>query len=125
RFQVPAAAFHVEDRFLLAEQGFLADLHRGVAAAVQHQGLVAAEQPRGVDAQAEVAPELLRFPIAPETLHRLPVCQLYCWEMRPAFTIRVLDWPEALPFARPIREQVFVEEQKVSRAHELNEWSDC
>src|SRR2546423_6688911 len=44
--------------------------------------------------------------------------------MRAAFTIRVLDWPEALPFARPIREQVFVEEQKVPRELELDEWDE-
>ena len=77
RLQVPAAALHVEDRLFLAEEVFFADLDRGVAASVQHQRFVAAEQPRGVDAQAEVALEFLRFVIAPETLHRLPICQLY------------------------------------------------
>jgi len=45
--------------------------------------------------------------------------------MPAAFTIRVLAWPEALPFARPVREQVFVEEQKVPRELELDEWDEC
>jgi len=44
--------------------------------------------------------------------------------MRAAFTIRVLAWPEALPLARPVREQVFVEEQKVPRELELDEWDE-
>jgi len=44
RFQIPAAAFDVEDRFLLAEQVFLADLDRSVAAAVQAPGTYRAEQ---------------------------------------------------------------------------------
>ena len=37
RLQVPAAAFDVQDVLLVAEDVALADLHRGVAAAVQHQ----------------------------------------------------------------------------------------
>src|SRR5882762_2133253 len=40
--------------------------------------------------------------------------------MPAAFTIRVLAWPEALPLARPVREQVFVEEQKVPLELELD-----
>src|SRR5438445_7538036 len=44
--------------------------------------------------------------------------------MPAAFTIRVLAWPEALPLARPVREQVFVEEQKVPRELELDEWDE-
>jgi predicted GNAT family N-acyltransferase len=44
--------------------------------------------------------------------------------MRAAFTIRVLAWPEALPLARPVREQVFVGEQKVPRELELDEWDE-
>ncbi len=69
RFQIPAAAFDVEDRLLLAEQVFLPDLDRSVAATVQHQGLVAAEQPRSVDAQAEIAAELSCFPVVPQASH--------------------------------------------------------
>src|SRR5947208_13996599 len=44
--------------------------------------------------------------------------------MPAAFTIRVLAWPEALPLARPVREQVFVEEQRVPRELELDEWDE-
>src|SRR5437867_1232758 len=44
--------------------------------------------------------------------------------MPAAFTIRVLDWSEALPLARPVREQVFVEEQRVPRELELDEWDE-
>src|SRR5438046_7792014 len=44
--------------------------------------------------------------------------------MRAAFPIRVRDRPDALPFARPIREQVFVEEQKVPRELELDDWDE-
>jgi len=44
--------------------------------------------------------------------------------MPAAFTIRVLAWPDALPLARPVREQVFVEEQKVPRELELDEWDE-
>jgi len=44
--------------------------------------------------------------------------------MPAAFTIRVLAWPEALPLARPVRVQVFVEEQKVPRELELDEWDE-
>src|SRR5438552_10614515 len=44
--------------------------------------------------------------------------------MPAAFTIRVLAWPEALPLARLVRVQVFVEEQKVPRELELDEWDE-
>src|SRR5947208_16002450 len=44
--------------------------------------------------------------------------------MPAAFTIRVLAWSEALPLARPVREQVFVEEQRVPRELELDEWDE-
>src|SRR5882672_4367012 len=40
------------------------------------------------------------------------------------FTIRTMTWPEALPLARPVRERVFVEEQKVPRELELDEWDE-
>ena len=38
------------------------------------------------------------------------------------FTIRILAWPEALPLARPVREAVFVDEQRVPRELEWDEW---
>jgi predicted GNAT family N-acyltransferase len=38
------------------------------------------------------------------------------------FTIRVLDWPGAKPYARPVRERVFIEEQGVPRELEWDEW---
>ncbi len=41
-----------------------------------------------------------------------------------AFTIRVLAWAEALPLARPVREQVFVAEQRVPRELEWDEWDE-
>ena len=41
--------------------------------------------------------------------------------MHPDFLIRLLDWNEAMPLARPIRELVFIDEQGVPR--EL-EWDD-
>jgi hypothetical protein len=44
RLQVPAAALHVEQIFLVAEQVAGTDLHRGIATPVQDQGWVAAEQ---------------------------------------------------------------------------------
>jgi predicted GNAT family N-acyltransferase len=44
--------------------------------------------------------------------------------MSPAFTIRILSWSEALPLARPVREKVFVDEQKVPRELEWDEWDE-
>lgn len=41
--------------------------------------------------------------------------------MNRRFEVRVMPWPEALPLARPMRERVFIEEQRVPR--EL-EWDD-
>src|SRR5580765_3765342 len=38
------------------------------------------------------------------------------------FAIRILAWPEALPLARPVREKVFIEEQRVPRELEWDEW---
>ena len=67
--EIPAAAFHVEDVLVLAEEILLAQLDRGIAAAVQDQRLVAAQQPRGIDARPERAAELRRFGVAPETFH--------------------------------------------------------
>ncbi len=44
--------------------------------------------------------------------------------MSPAFAIRILPWSEALPLARPVREKVFVEEQRVPRELEWDEWDE-
>ena len=40
------------------------------------------------------------------------------------FTIRILAWPDALPLARPVRERVFIEEQKVPQELEWDEWDE-
>ena len=42
--------------------------------------------------------------------------------MPAAFTIRILSWPDAAGLARPIRERVFVIEQRVPRELEWDEW---
>src|SRR2546428_13490581 len=44
--------------------------------------------------------------------------------MRATFTISILAWDKALPLARPVREEVFVEEQRVPREIELDEWDE-
>ena len=44
--------------------------------------------------------------------------------MPPPFTVRIMVWREALPLARPVREKVFVEEQKVPRELEWDEWDE-
>ena len=44
--------------------------------------------------------------------------------MRATFTISILAWDKALPLARPVREQVFVAEQKVPLELELDEWDE-
>src|SRR6266852_4992211 len=44
--------------------------------------------------------------------------------MRATFTISILAWDKALPLARPVREQVFVAEQKVPLELEWDERSD-
>lgn len=41
-----------------------------------------------------------------------------------AFTVRILSWSEALPLARPVREKVFIEEQKVPLELEWDEWDE-
>jgi len=41
-----------------------------------------------------------------------------------SFTIRVLDWSAAKPYARPVRERVFIEEQRVPRELEWDEWDE-
>ena len=40
------------------------------------------------------------------------------------FTVRIMTWREALPLARPVREKVFIEEQKVPRELEWDEWDE-
>ena len=40
------------------------------------------------------------------------------------FTVRIMAWSEALPLARPVRERVFVEEQRVPRELEWDEWDE-
>jgi hypothetical protein len=67
--QVPAAALHVEHVLFLAEEVFLAQLDRGIAAAVEHERAVAAEEAGGVDARPERAGELRRLGVAPEAFH--------------------------------------------------------
>jgi len=44
--------------------------------------------------------------------------------MQAPFTIRILARADALPFARPVREKVFIEEQGVSRELEWDEWDE-
>src|SRR5258708_38325681 len=44
--------------------------------------------------------------------------------MRATFTISILAWDEALLLARPVREQVFVTEQKVPLELEWDEWDE-
>jgi predicted GNAT family N-acyltransferase len=44
--------------------------------------------------------------------------------MVPTFTISVLAWDKALPLARPVRENVFIEEQRVPRELEWDEWDE-
>jgi predicted GNAT family N-acyltransferase len=40
------------------------------------------------------------------------------------FTVRILAWRDAQALARPVREKVFVEEQKVPLALEWDEWDE-
>ena len=44
--------------------------------------------------------------------------------MTATFTISILAWDKALPLARPVREQVFVVEQKVPLELEWDEWDE-
>ena len=69
--QIPAAALHIQDVFLVAEQIALADLHRGVAPAVQDERLVASKQTRGIHPEPQVVAELGGFRILPQTVHPL------------------------------------------------------
>jgi predicted GNAT family N-acyltransferase len=40
------------------------------------------------------------------------------------FTVRIMTWRDALPRARAVREKVFIEEQKVPRELEWDEWDE-
>ena len=51
--EIPAAAFHVEDLFFLAEQVPVDELDGGIAAAMEHQRFIPAEQAGRVDARPE------------------------------------------------------------------------
>jgi len=44
--------------------------------------------------------------------------------MSATFTISILAWDKALPLARPVREDVFVAEQKVPLELEWDEWDE-
>jgi len=44
--------------------------------------------------------------------------------MPATFTVRILAWRDAQPLARPVREKVFVDEQKVPLALEWDEWDE-
>jgi predicted GNAT family N-acyltransferase len=41
------------------------------------------------------------------------------------FTVRILAWRDALALARPVREEVFIEEQRVPRELEWDEWDEA
>jgi predicted GNAT family N-acyltransferase len=40
------------------------------------------------------------------------------------FTVRILAWREARPLARPVRDKVFIEEQRVPQELEWDEWDE-
>lgn len=42
--------------------------------------------------------------------------------MPASFTVQILDWTEARELARPVRERVFIDEQRVPRELEWDEW---
>ena len=44
--------------------------------------------------------------------------------MKTPYTIRILTWSEAMPLPRTAREKVFIEEQKVPRELEWDEWDE-
>ena len=44
--------------------------------------------------------------------------------MAAQFTVRIMAWREARPLARPVRERVFIDEQKVPRELEWDEWDE-
>ncbi len=72
--EVRAAALHVQDFDFLAEDVLLAQLDRGVAAAMQDERLVASQEARGIDPQRQRPGELRRFRVVPKALHRNSNC---------------------------------------------------
>jgi predicted GNAT family N-acyltransferase len=44
--------------------------------------------------------------------------------MLPEFTVRIMEWREARPLARPVREIVFVAEQEVPLELEWDDWDE-
>ena len=121
--QVPAAALDVQDVFVLAEQVLLHQLDRGVAAAVQHQRLVAPEQARGVDAQSSSLWHCADSLVVPEALHvqLAKKARIIPAMPRPSFSVHLCQWDEARAEARRIRELVFVREQGVPLALEMDD----
>ena len=53
RFQVPAAAFYIENIFLLTKYVFLLDFDRGIPTSMQNQVGITPQQARGIDALTE------------------------------------------------------------------------
>ena len=41
------------------------------------------------------------------------------------FSIQLMNWSDALPLARAVRERVFIEEQGVPRELEWDQWDEC
>lgn len=72
-FQVPAAAFYVEDVLGVTDEAGLADFDRGIAAAVLDKSLVVAEEPGGVDALGEGAGGMDDFDVVPGTFNKAPI----------------------------------------------------
>lgn len=44
--------------------------------------------------------------------------------MKSRFSIRLMAWSDALPLARPVRNEVFIVEQRVPRELEWDEWDE-
>lgn len=45
--------------------------------------------------------------------------------MQNSFSILLMNWSDALPLARAVRERVFIEEQGVPRELEWDQWDEC
>ena len=45
--------------------------------------------------------------------------------MHNSFSILLMNWSDALPLARAVRERVFIEEQGVPRELEWDQWDEC
>src|SRR5262245_1282884 len=74
--QVPAAALDVQDLFVFADEIDLAQLDRGVAAAMQYERRVSSEQARGVNTLRQVALESGGLGVVPKALH---ACEFRAW----------------------------------------------